>query len=65
MKNLAKKLLIFIPLVFILTLTNYFVDPSQVFKSETYEYDAAKILLEKHNVANVSNSDERLIQDFI
>ena len=62
MKNFMKKGLIFIiPLVILIILTNYFIDPANLFSSE-FEKELAKILINDQNAAGVYNYDERIFQ---
>jgi hypothetical protein len=42
---------------------NYFVDPAHIFFSKNYVSDLAAILSKGHNADNVSNYDERLLQE--
>ncbi len=62
MKKFIKKGLIFIiPLVLMIILTNYFVDPANLFSSE-FEKELAEILINDQNAAGVYNYDERIFQ---
>lgn len=58
-----KLLFIIIPVGLLLVLANYLVDPANVYSSGKYVKGIADILLSKHNVDNVSNYDERLLQE--
>ncbi len=64
MKGLFKRLAIFMPLVFLLSLTNYIVDPANVFKANDYEKSMVDIMLTGKNIANISNYKERIFQDY-
>lgn len=59
-----KKTLTFAPLIVVLALTNYFIDPASLFKSDNYIKEAADILLQSKHVANISNFNARLLQKF-
>lgn len=62
MRDFIKRGLIFIiPLVLIIILTNYFVDPANLFSSE-FEEELADILINDQNAAGVYNYDERIFQ---
>lgn len=62
MKNFIKRGLIFlIPLVLAIILTNYFVDPANLFSNE-FEKELAEILINEKNAAGVYNYDERIFQ---
>ncbi|MEI7998055.1 MAG: hypothetical protein WCH62_00905 [Candidatus Omnitrophota bacterium] len=60
--KVVKKLLFFTPIVFLITLTNYFVDPACLYRGEGYEKNIAKILTSGHNIANAVDFDERVVQ---
>ncbi|MGM0499182.1 MAG: hypothetical protein ACQERL_03110, partial [Bacillota bacterium] len=62
MIKLIKKGLIFvIPLILIIILTNYFVDPANLFNNK-FEKEMAEILINDKNAAGVYNYDERIFQ---
>ncbi|MFW6294340.1 MAG: hypothetical protein ACOC1M_01315 [Halanaerobium sp.] len=62
MQNFIKKGIIFlIPLLLFIVLTNYFVDPANLFSSE-FEEEMAEILVNEKNAAGVYNYDERIFQ---
>jgi hypothetical protein len=64
MKSIVVKLLaIVLPVALIVMLSNYFIDPANVFASERYIGGIADILTKGHNVDNLSNYDERLLQE--
>ena len=42
---------------------NYKVDPANIFSTNLYVKGIAEILLAGHNVDNISNYDERLLQE--
>lgn len=51
-----------LPIAVLLGVVNYYVDPANVFRAEKYTKDLASIILAGHNVDNVLNYDERLLQ---
>lgn len=55
-------MLIVLPVELLVILVNYRVDPANIFSSKEYVSGIANILLKGHNVDNVSNYDERLLQ---
>lgn len=62
MRDFIKKGLIFlIPLLLFIVLTNYFIDPANLFSSE-FEEEMAEILVNEKNAAGVYNYDERIFQ---
>jgi len=64
MRTLYVKLLIIIlPTVSMVAITNYTVDPANIFSSSEYLGGIAVILSKGHNVDNLSNYDERLLQE--
>jgi hypothetical protein len=64
MKTLFIKLLaIVLPVGLIVILCNYFIDPANIFASGRYIGGIADILSRGHNVDNLSNYDERLLQE--
>ncbi|MBL4889639.1 MAG: DUF1574 family protein [Candidatus Lindowbacteria bacterium] len=63
-KGLIKNTMVFLPLVFVLVLVNYFVDPAQLFKGTLYEKGIVDILHQGLNVAGITNYDERILQKF-
>lgn len=63
-KLFFKKLLIItLPVVFIIGGINYFIDPANIFFSKDYIKGIAAILSQGNNVDNISNYDERLLQE--
>ncbi|MEJ0081062.1 MAG: hypothetical protein WDM78_08985 [Puia sp.] len=44
-------------------MTNYLVDPANIFTSKQYVAGIASILSLGHNVDNISNYNERLLQE--
>ncbi|MFW5737140.1 MAG: hypothetical protein ACOCXB_07325 [Halanaerobium sp.] len=62
MKQFIKRGILFlIPLILLIVLTNYFVDPANLFSSE-FEEELAEILINDQNAAGVYNYDERIFQ---
>jgi len=62
MKKLIKKSFIFlIPVIVIVALTNYLVDPAHIFNDD-YEKGMVEIIYSGNNIANTGNYDERLFQ---
>lgn len=55
--------LILFPVTLIVTLINYTIDPANIFSTNLYIENIAAILSKGHNVDNVSNYDERLLQE--
>lgn len=58
-----KLLIIVIPIGLTITLVNYLVDPANIFSGTDYIGGIANILARGHNVDNVTNYDERLLQE--
>ncbi|MHA4808309.1 hypothetical protein ACX0G9_09375 [Flavitalea flava] len=56
-------LLIVLPLGLLVLLTNYIVDPGNIFSSREYLEGIAKILSKGDNIDNITNYDERLLQE--
>lgn len=65
MGNLLHKMLFFLPLMLLVMVVNYFVDPARLFSNGDYETGIAKLLLSGKNVAEISNHDERVLQRVI
>ena len=63
MRIVRKLLLILLPVGMLITVTNYFIDPANLFSSHEYVAGIASILSNGHNVDKVSNYDERLLQE--
>lgn len=62
MKKFIKKSFIFlIPVILIVALTNYLVDPAHIFNDD-YEKGMVEIIKDGNNIANTSNYDARLFQ---
>lgn len=57
-----KLLLILAPVALLVAASNFWVDPANLFSSEKYVAGVADIIASGHNVNNVSNYDERLLQ---
>jgi hypothetical protein len=62
--KLFQKLALFIPILFLIGLFNYAVDPAYLFKPKVYEKGLADMLLNKRTVTNVTNYNERIMQKF-
>ena len=62
MKKLLLRLCLFIPILLIIVVVNFTVDPANLYSGEAYITGIAKIILSGKNVANVENYDERLLQ---
>jgi hypothetical protein len=54
---------IILPVGLLVCLCNYFIDPANIFISEKYVSGIATILSSGHNVDNISNYNERLLQE--
>jgi len=54
---------IVLPVALLVSLTNYLVDPANIFSSKQYISGIATILSRGHNVDNISNYNERLLQE--
>jgi hypothetical protein len=54
---------IILPFFFLVTITNYIVDPANIFSARKYVAGVADILSKGHNVDNIANYDERLLQE--
>ncbi len=64
MKKLFFRLtLLFLPVGLMVALSNYLVDPANLFSSGNYVSGIANILSKGHNVDNISNYNERLLQE--
>lgn len=61
-KLFFRKLIFLIPVPLIIIITNYYIDPANLYKSD-YEAGIAKYLLEGYNVANVADCNDRLLQE--
>jgi hypothetical protein len=66
------KLLLFLPILILVILVNYYVDPANLYRSDTYtgtgesyEKSIARYLTSGYNVTNVEMLDERLLQKFL
>ncbi|PWT97043.1 MAG: hypothetical protein C5B52_14570 [Bacteroidetes bacterium] len=59
---ILKILIIVLPMGLIVGCINFFVDPANIFSGESYSNGIAAILSGGHNVDNISNFDERLLQ---
>lgn len=63
MKSLLVKLFVIItPFAIVVSVVNYFVDPANIFSGGVFEKEIASILAKGHNVDNVSNYNERILQ---
>jgi len=64
MRRLSLKLfVIIVPVGAIIAAANYFIDPANLFYPREYVAGIAAILLKGHNVDNISNYNERLLQE--
>jgi len=62
MRNLIKKLLLFLPIVAVVLAINIIGDPANIFKGSDYEGKIARILISGKNVAGVQDFNERNFQ---
>lgn len=60
---LFKLLLIIVPVTILVAASNYFIDPANLFFPREYVTGVATILLKGHNVDNIANYNERLLQE--
>jgi len=58
----AKKILLFIPILFVVIGFNYFIDPLHIFKTGSFYEDVVRILLTGKNVANLHDRSARLLK---
>ena len=58
-----KLLLIILPIGFLVSASNFFIDPANIFSSKEYTGGIAAILSEGHNVDNIANYNERLLEE--
>ena len=63
-KKFVFKAIFLLPLLMIITATNFFVDPAHLYENGKLEKGIADILSSGQNVGVVSNFDDRLIQKF-
>ena len=63
MKKLLKSALIFFPLVAVIFIVNYYVDPASLL-NKSLEKEIAKAFLDGHNVSDVSTIDDRAMIEF-
>src|SRR5580698_1852135 len=64
MKKLFYNLsLIVAPLGLLVLGVNYFIDPANIFSGKAYVAGISDVLVKGHNVDNVSNYDERALQE--
>ncbi|HET6253702.1 MAG TPA: hypothetical protein VFE32_06500 [Puia sp.] len=64
MKKLFYKLIsVIAPVGVLVVLVNYFIDPANIFSGTAYVAGISDILVKGHNVDNVSNYDERALQE--
>lgn len=61
MKHFLINLIKFLPIVFIIAVTNIVVDPANIY-TKKYEKEMAELLLSGKNIAGLKNYDERLLQ---
>ena len=57
--KLVKKLMLFSPILLLIGIFNYAVDPAYLFKPKIYEKGLADMLLNKRTITNVTNYNER------
>ena len=62
MKKLIIRCCLFIPILLLMAVVNFVVDPANLFSGDFYVTGMAQILLSGKNVANIGNFDERLLQ---
>ncbi len=62
MKKFLRKILMFVPIIFVIIVVNVIVDPAHIYK-KSYEEEAAKLLLSGQNVVGMTNYDERIFQE--
>lgn len=64
MKRFCLKLLLMSPIVLVIVMVNYKVDPANIYH-EDYESKAANLLLSGQNIVGMTNYDERTLQEQI
>jgi hypothetical protein len=64
MMKFSLKIALLTPLIGFVMVLNYRMDPAHLFQGDKYEMGIADLLLAGHNVANVSNYNDRLVQKF-
>lgn len=62
-KLLVKLALVLVPVALLVIAINFFVDPANMFRSRKFVSGIVDILAKGHNVNNVKNYDERLLQE--
>jgi hypothetical protein len=62
MKLVTRLALVLVPYGILVVSVNYFVDPANLYAGDRYVDGVASIMAAGHNVDNVSNYDERLLQ---
>lgn len=60
---ILKLLIIVLPVGLTVIVTNYLIDPANIFSGETYIEGIANIMSQNHNVDNLTNYDERMLQE--
>jgi len=65
MKKLLIKLLFLTPIIIFIACFNLYVDPAKLFSKGDYEIGIANYLNENKNVENLSDYDERLLQEYL
>jgi hypothetical protein len=60
---LCRLVVIIVPVGLLVVLVNFFVDPANIFSGAAYVTGISNILVKGHNVDNVSNYDERALQE--
>lgn len=56
--------MLFTPILLLIGIFNYAVDPAYLFKPKVYEKGLADMLLNKRTITNVTNYNERIMQKF-
>lgn len=62
MKLLFFKLLFFFPIIFIVLVINFVVDPANLYRGKKYEQEIANFIASGKNIANVNDYNEMLLQ---
>ena len=59
---LYKLFLVLFPVSLIVVLINVYIDPANIFSEEKYYDGIVSIMKQKHNISNITNYDERILQ---
>ena len=62
---LVKLALLILPFAILVAVVNYTTDPANLYSKDTYVSGIARILADGHNVDNVSNYNERALQEYM